>query len=172
MSRFRDPQLQVGVNYSDSKPNIYKSWCLTTHVNPSDLTFQYSIFDWMIDLSGHIKTMLALCCCHYFQCTLPCRQHCILLAFEPCWAILIHNQNHNHRAQPEFNLWLRASGKEKEPSQTHISLMWDSHESHVSLTGVSQESRMSLTQESPTGVSNESHMSHTGVSQESHRSLK
>ena len=38
VSRYRDPQLQVGENYSYSfnlRPNIWKSWCLNTHFIPS-----------------------------------------------------------------------------------------------------------------------------------------
>ena len=42
VSRYRDPQLQVGENYSclfNLMPNICKSWCLSTHSipNTSDL---------------------------------------------------------------------------------------------------------------------------------------
>ena len=36
--RYRDPQLQVGENYwylFSLRPNIYKSWCLNTHLIPN-----------------------------------------------------------------------------------------------------------------------------------------
>ena len=40
MPRYRDPQLQVGENYSDLcnlRPNVLKSSCLNTHVFPNDV---------------------------------------------------------------------------------------------------------------------------------------
>ena len=47
VSRYRDPQLQVGENYSYSfnlRPNIYKSWCLDTYFVPNNC-----------DSNGYIK---------------------------------------------------------------------------------------------------------------------
>ena len=48
-SRYRDPQLQVGENYSylfNLRPNIYKSCCLNTHFVPMAITGNTIKTDW------------------------------------------------------------------------------------------------------------------------------